>query len=257
MFIASCEDGIRRDASTPSEWQRLVAEIVQCRRCPRLVGWREQVAREKRSAYKDWHYWGRPVPGFGDRQARTLIVGLAPGAHGSNRTGRMFTGDRSGDTLYAALYRAGFANQPDATHCADGLMLHDAFITAIVRCAPPANRPNQDEIAACYPFLTREWRLLPNTQVVLALGQLAFRTCCRLLRQEGYVLPRLQFRHALHYAARHNDAGRTIHLLASYHPSQQNTQTGRLTPQMLDAVLHQARAALEDGWEAGEIQEDV
>lgn len=242
------------DASAPPEWQQLIAEIVQCRRCPRLVGWREQVAHQKRPAYKDWHYWGRPVPGFGDRNARLLIVGLAPGAHGSNRTGRMFTGDRSGDTLYAALYRAGFANQPHATHRADGLTLCNTFITAIVRCAPPANRPTRDEITACYPFLMREWRLLSRIQVVLALGQLAFAMCCRLLQQEGYALPRLRFRHALHHTARHNHADRTIHLLASYHPSQQNTQTGRLTPQMLDAVLHTVRAVLENDEAVGEMQ---
>ncbi|PWH19995.1 MAG: uracil-DNA glycosylase [Ardenticatenia bacterium] len=237
-----------------SEWQQLVAEIVQCHRCPRLVNWRERVAREKRPAYKDWAYWGRPVPGFGDRQARLLIVGLAPGAHGSNRTGRMFTGDSSGDTLYAALYRAGFTNQPYATHRDDGLTLHDTFITAIVRCAPPANRPMRDEIVACVPFLAREWQLLARIRVVLALGQLAFVACCRLLQQEGYALPRLSFRHALHHSARHNHTDRTIHLLASYHPSRQNTQTGRLSPQMLDAVLHQARAVLDNGQAVGETQ---
>ncbi len=240
-------------AESSPEWQQLVAEIVQCRRCARLVHWREQVAHQKRPAYRDWPYWGRPVPGFGDRQARLLIVGLAPGAHGSNRTGRMFTGDSSGDTLYAALHRAGFANQSLASHPDDGLMLHDTFITAIVRCAPPANRPTRDEMAACSRFLMREWQLLPRTRVVLALGQLAFATCCQLLRQEGYALPRLQFRHALHYAARPSRADRTIHLLASYHPSRQNTQTGRLTPQMLDAVLLQARAVLEDGRAAKEM----
>ena len=241
-------------AESSPEWQQLVAEIVRCRRCPRLVAWREQVARDKRSAYRHWDYWGRPVPGFGDHRARLLIVGLAPGAHGSNRTGRMFTGDSSGDTLYAALYRAGFANQPHATHRDDGLTLHDTFITAIVRCAPPANRPTRDEMATCAPFLAREWQLLPRIRVVLALGRLAFMACCQLLQQEGYALPRLPFRHALHHPARHNHTDRTIHLLASYHPSRQNTQTGRLTPQMLDAVLHRARAMLEDSQTVGETQ---
>jgi len=239
----------------PPEWRQLVTQIVQCCRCPRLVDWRKQVARDKRPAYRHWDYWGRPVPGFGDRQARLLIVGLAPGAHGSNRTGRMFTGDSSGDTLYAALYRAGFANQPYATHPDDGLMLYDAFITAIVRCAPPANRPTRDEIAACSPFLAREWQLLPRTRVVLALGQLAFVTSLGLLKRLGYHVPRPRFAHALHCLLEPHDTDTPIHLIASYHPSRQNTQTGRLTPQMLDAVLHQARAVLEDGQAVGETRE--
>src|SRR5574341_488914 len=176
-------------------WKVLTDDLISCRACPRLVAWREQVAHEKRRAYRDWDYWGRPVPGFGDPQARLLIVGLAPGAHGSNRTGRMFTGDSSGDTLYAALWRAGFANQPTAREVGDGLKLTDAFVTAVARCAPPNNRPAVDELTACRSFLAREWALMPQVRVILALGQVAFDGCLRLLRDTGYPLPRLKFSH--------------------------------------------------------------
>ncbi|MGQ9501894.1 MAG: uracil-DNA glycosylase [Anaerolineae bacterium] len=247
----------RCDEKLSPEWHELITEIVQCRRCPRLVHWRKHVAREKRPAYKDWSYWGRPVPGFGDRNARLLIVGLAPGAHGSNRTGRMFTGDSSGDTLYAALCRAGFANQPQSIHRDDGLTLYDTFITSIVRCAPPANRPTKDEIVTCSQFLTHEWQLLPRIRVVLALGHLAFGVCRQLLQQYGYELPQLNFSHALHCCVRPHHSARIIHLIASYHPSRQNTQTGRLTPQMLDAVLHTVRAVLEDTTGHEEICRDL
>ena len=222
-------------------WQTLNNEIATCRACPRLVAWREQVAREKRRAYRDWDYWGRPVPGFGDPQARLFIIGLAPGAHGANRTGRMFTGDSSGDTLYGSLYRTGFANQPHAEHRADGLTLQDAFITAIARCVPPQNRPKADEVAACRPFLVREWELLSRMQVIVALGQMAFDGCLRLLRDHGYEVPRLKFGHGLHYPL--DD----IQLIASYHPSRQNTQTGRLTLAMLDGVFELARSLLTGG----------
>ena len=227
-----------------ANWEALNKAIETCRACPRLVAWRETVAREKRRAYRDWEYWGRPVPGFGDTRARLLIVGLAPGAHGSNRTGRMFTGDSSGDTLYAALHRAGFANVASASHRDDGLELRDAFITAVVRCAPPANRPVPDEIAACRHFLVREWQLLDQVQVVLALGQVAFEQCIRLLQATGYTVPRLRFAHGLtsYLTGAPGESGR--HLMASYHPSRQNTQTGRLTPQMLDAVFGDVRARL-------------
>jgi uracil-DNA glycosylase family 4 len=225
-------------------WQRLNAEVVACRACPRLVAWREQVAREKRRAYRDWEYWGRPVPGFGDPAARLLIVGLAPGAHGSNRTGRMFTGDSSGETLYAALHRAGFASQPIARSREDGLTLTDAFITAVARCAPPDNRPTPEEMAACRPFLVREWTLMPQVRVVLALGQVALEGCLRLLRDFGYATPRLKFGHGLHCALR-SASGDCKHLIASYHPSRQNTQTGRLTPAMLDEVFALARSLSE------------
>jgi uracil-DNA glycosylase family 4 len=225
-------------------WEALTGDVISCRACPRLVAWREQVAREKRRAYREWDYWGRPVPGFGDQAARLLIVGLAPGAHGSNRTGRMFTGDSSGDTLYAALYRAGFASQPTARHRGDGLTLTDAFITAIARCAPPGNRPSAEEIASCRPFLAREWTLMPQTRVVLALGQMAFDGCLRLLREVGYDdVPRLKFGHGLSYSISYPKGSR--HLIASYHPSRQNTQTGRLTHDMLDEVFELAQSLLE------------
>jgi len=229
-------------------WKALTEEVIGCRACSRLVGWREQVAREKRRAYRDWDYWGRPVPGFGDPRARLVIVGLAPGAHGANRTGRVFTGDSSGDTLYAALYRAGFANQPTAQHRDDGLKLEDAFITAVVRCAPPGNRPSAEELAACRPFLAREWALLPDMRVMLALGQIAFDGCIRLLREAGHSdLPRTKFSHGAYYSFPAAVPAGLMHLVASYHPSRQNTQTGRLTPAMLDDVFALARSLLADG----------
>ena len=222
------------------DWQTLKHDITTCRACPRLVAWREQVAREKRRAYRDWDYWGKPVPGFGDPRARVFIVGLAPGAHGANRIGRMFSGDSSGSTLYGSLHRTGFANQPHASHRDDGLVLTDAFITAVARCAPPQNRPTAAELAACRPFLEREWALMPQIQVVVALGKMAFDGCLRLLPgpEQGHDLPRLKFGHGMHYPL---DG---LHLLASYHPSRQNTQTGRLTLDMLDDIFDQARALL-------------
>jgi uracil-DNA glycosylase family 4 len=225
-------------------WQQLNREVVSCRACPRLVGWREQVAREKRRAYQDWDYWGRPVPGFGDPAARLLVVGLAPGAHGSNRTGRMFTGDSSGDTLYTALHRAGFASQPASRHPDDGLTLSDAFITAVGRCAPPGNRPTAAELNNCRPFLARELSLMPQLQVVVALGQIAFEGCLRLLRESGYSLPRLKFGHALDYPLEPPGEVGPKHLLTAYHPSRQNTQTGRLNQAMLDEVFITARSYL-------------
>ncbi len=225
-------------------WLQLNAEIIACRLCPRLVAWREKVAREKRRAFRDCEYWGRPVPGFGDPAARLFIVGLAPGAHGANRTGRMFTGDASGDTLFAAMHRAGFASQPFARSRDDSLTLSDAFITAVARCAPPDNRPSPQEIAKCRPFLVREWMLMPQVHVVLALGQIAFDGCLHLLRDFGYAAPRLKFGHGLHYSLR-SASGDAKHLVASYHPSRQNTQTGRLTPAMLDDVFALVRSLLE------------
>lgn len=225
-----------------SAWQQLNAQIIACRACPRLVEWREQVAHEKRRAFKDWDYWGKPVPGFGDWQARLLIVGLAPGAHGSNRTGRMFTGDSSGDTLFAAMHRAGFASGPSARHRDDGLTLTDAFITAIGRCAPPDNKPARAELDACRPFLQAEWTLMPQVKVVLALGKMAFDDCLKLLRRQGYDLPALQFGHGVEYAV--NGAETKKYLLGAYHPSRQNTQTGRLSQQMLDDVFMRARDLL-------------
>jgi len=222
-------------------WQVLERQIIACRRCPRLVAWREQVASVKRRAYRDWDYWGRPVPGFGDRAARLLIVGLAPGAHGANRTGRMFTGDRSGETLFGALYRAGFANQPDSRQREDGLVLSDAFVTAAARCAPPKNRLTAQELDHCRPFLIREMALLAQMRIILALGRVAFQACERALRERGYSVPRLQFRHGGWYPLE----GSGLILAACYHPSQQNTQTGRLTLGMLDAVFGRIRSALD------------
>ena len=216
----------------------LAVEIAACRACPRLVAWREQVAREKRAAYRDESYWGRPVPGFGDAHARIVIVGLAPGAHGANRTGRIFTGDRSGDFLFAALHRAGLASQPTSVGRDDGLVLHGVFVTMPVRCAPPDNRPAPDEIARCAPWLDRELGLLPRARVWLALGGLAWdAVLAHASRVHGTeASPRPRFGHGAEVRL-----GRRT-LLASYHVSQQNTQTGRLTPAMFDAVVARAKS---------------
>ena len=208
-------------------------EVVACRACPRLVGWREQVAAEKRAAYRDQDYWGRPVPGFGDPGARILIVGLAPGAHGANRTGRVFTGDRSGDFLFAALHRAGFANQPGSDHVDDGLALTDVFITAPVKCVPPANKPTGEERSACRPFFVREVDALVDVKVIVVLGQIGNVAAAA----EFGLSPRPKFGHGVEAAL---PDGRTI--LCSFHVSQQNTFTGRLTEDMFDAVLDRARA---------------
>ena len=204
------------------------ADVVSCRACPRLVAWREQVGREKRAAYRDEEYWARPVPSLGDPAARLVIVGLAPAAHGANRTGRMFTGDRSGDFLFAALHRTGYANQPTSTHIGDGLELTDVWITAPVRCAPPANKPTTQERDNCRPFLDRELDLLTEARVFLALGGFGYQG----LTSYFGVRPRPVFTHGVE--ARIDDR-RTI--VGSYHVSQQNTFTGRLTEEMLDAVL--------------------
>jgi uracil-DNA glycosylase len=207
--------------------------VSDCRACPRLVAWREQVAREKRAAYADEDYWGRGVPGFGDPQARIIVLGLAPAAHGANRTGRMFTGDRSGDWLYAALHRTGFANQPTATSRDDGLELDDVWITAPVRCAPPQNKPTTDERDRCAPFLTAELELLP-WQVIVALGAFAWAGALAFTGWDGR---KPKFGHGASTAL---PDGRT--LIGSYHVSQHNTFTGRLTEDMLDDVFHRARA---------------
>lgn len=214
--------------------------IVSCRRCPRLVEYRQRVAREKRRAYRDQEYWGRPVPGVGDPAARVLLVGLAPGAHGSNRTGRMFTGDGSGDFLTPALHRAGFASQSSSISRDDGLELHDLYILAIAHCAPPGNRPSPEEIARCRVYLREHLHLLSRLRVLIALGKLAFDGLLAALGDEGLEIarPRPAFSH-----------GAEIHvgpfiLLASYHPSLQNTQTGRLTATMFDRVFRRARSLL-------------
>lgn len=217
-------------------WDRLDDDIVRCQACPRLVTFRQEIARVKRRAYRDWEYWGKPVPGFGDRNARLLLVGLAPGAHGSNRTGRMFTGDSSGDTLYAALHRAGFANRPTSQRREDGLELRDAFITAVARCAPPDNKPARQELLNCQTFLARELELLSSVRVVLALGRVAFDGYLDLLRASGRYEPGNPKPRFYHGAVCEFEPPLPA-LAASYHPSRQNTQTGRLTPTMLDQVL--------------------
>ncbi len=214
-------------------------EIINCFRCPRLVAHREEIGRIQRRAYKGQTYWSRPVPGFGDPAARLLIVGLAPGAHGANRTGRMFTGDRSGEFLYRALWETGFANQPDSLSREDGLKLTDAYITAPVRCAPPDNKPDLEEILACRPYLVRELALLKRVRVVVALGSIGLNAYLAVLQDAGQISSRAAFRfgHGLCYSAFPN--GPTI--IASYHPSQQNTSTKRLTAEMLRAVFAQAK----------------
>jgi uracil-DNA glycosylase len=222
----------------------LAGEISRCRRCPRLVAWREQVARERRAAFAREKYWGRPLPGFGDPEARMLVFGLAPGAHGANRTGRMFTGDRSGDFLFAALWRTGFANQPTSTHPGDGLRMQGAWIAAAVRCAPPANRPTPAERDECLPWSVGELRLLADVRVILCLGAFAWNAALRLttaLADPPVSLPRPrpQFGHG---AELH---GKRYSLIGCYHPSQQNTFTGRLTEPMIDAVLLRARELAE------------
>jgi uracil-DNA glycosylase family 4 len=223
--------------SHPDALAALRAEVVACRRCPRLVDWRERVAAERRAAFAREQYWGRPVPGFGDPAARILVLGLAPAAHGGNRTGRVFTGDRSGDWLFAALWRCGLANQPQSVARDDGLELHRVHVTAAVRCAPPANKPLPAERDACAPYLERELALLTELRVVVCLGAFAWSAALRARAALGEPVPRPipRFGHGAELLAARWP------LLGSYHPSQQNTFTGRLTEPMLDAVLRRAR----------------
>ena len=220
-----------------SDLAALARRVHACRRCPRLVDWREEAARTKRAAYRNETYWGRPVAGFGDPEARVLLVGLAPAAHGGNRTGRVFTGDRSGDFLFGALHRAGFANQAESRRRGDGLELRGAYVSAIVRCAPPANRPTAEERSDCQPWLEAELDLLPQARVAVALGGEAWRQVLRVFRERGLAVPRPAPRFG--HGAEASVGAWT--LLGAYHPSQQNTFTKRLTPPMLDTVLARAR----------------
>jgi uracil-DNA glycosylase family 4 len=221
-----------------TELERLQAKIVQCRLCPRLVTWREKVAREKTARFKDWQYWGKPNPGIGDPKARLLLVGLAPAAHGGNRTGRMFTGDRSGDWLYRTLHNFGFASQPTSISRDDGLELSDCYITATCRCAPPANKLLPQEILNCRPYLLREIELLKKVRVVVGLGKVGFDNAFNAYRELGLTALKVRPRFAHGASYRLNDR---VTLIASFHPSQQNTFTGKLTRPMFDAVFREAR----------------
>ena len=230
---------------------RIQSDIVACRNCPRLIAWCEEIAARKRRAYRDWQYWGGPVPSFGDKRAALFILGLAPAAHGANRTGRMFTGDSSGDWLYDALHRTGFASQPQSVSRDDGQKLRDAWISAAVHCAPPDNKPLPKEVTTCASYLDREWAVTKSTRVVLALGGIAFQAFLKLLERSGWQVPqpRPRFGHLQEFAFR-RPAGSSIGpkqvtLLASYHPSRQNTQTGRLTRRMWVAGFRRARALLD------------
>jgi len=228
---------------SPPQWLKILnAEVVACTRCPRLVVYRGKVAEEKRRAYRDWDYWGKPVPGFGDPNARVLILGLAPGAHGSNRTGRPFTGDSSGNFMYPVLYETGFANQPTATDREDGLILTDAYITAAARCAPPDNKPLPQELANCAPFLDTELGGLKNLKVIVALGKIGFDAYLNYLKRRGVISGKALyvFRHGIHYQMPNGHI-----LVTSYHPSNQNTNTGKLTRQMFVEVFREARRLAE------------
>ena len=221
--------------------ESLAREIADCRACPRLVAWREQVAVDKRASFRDQQYWGRPVPGFGDPDARVLVAGLAPAAHGANRTGRVFTGDRSGDWLYASMYRNGFANQPTSVSADDGLVLHGAYVTAAVRGAPPANQPTPDERDRCLPFFVRELELLPEVRVIVALGAFAYQAVWTTLASADVSLPRPRprFTHGLEVVTERAT------IVGCFHPSQQNTFTGKLTEPMIDGVFARARVLSE------------
>jgi uracil-DNA glycosylase family 4 len=226
-----------------SALQVLMQEIIACELCPRLRKYDREIARVKRRAYLDWEYWGKPVPSFGDPQARLLIIGLAPGAHGANRTGRMFTGDRSGDFLYRALYETGFASQKESRSRDDGMQLSGAYITASVRCAPPGNKPAPDEFRNCRPYLERELDLLKELRVVVVLGRIAFDSYLGILRDRGVIRSRAAF--SFGHDREHLTGAGTPILISSYHPSQQNTSTGKLTAPMLRDVFEHARRIVE------------
>lgn len=214
--------------------------IIGCRKCPRLVEYRERVAITKRKAYQDWNYWGKPLPAFGDIRGRILVVGLAPGPHGSNRTGRMFTGDASGVFLFRALNKAGFANQPESINRYDGLKVNDMLISAVCRCVPPDNKPDRSEITNCLPYLEEEIRLMNHLQGIVALGRIGFENLLSLYRNWGYKVPRFEFKHGAVYHL----SDELPWLIASYHPSQQNTSTGRLTIEMFDTIWQKAKLLL-------------
>jgi uracil-DNA glycosylase family 4 len=235
-------DHLRSPVSATSKaLARINQEIISCAKCPRLVSWREQVAVDKRASYRHEEYWARPLPGFGDPAARLLVVGLAPAAHGGNRTGRIFTGDRSGDWLFGSLWRSGYANQPESVSVDDGLRLTDCYVAAAVRCAPPANKPTPEERNACLPYLVREIEALVNLRVIVVLGQFAYDAVARLVG----IRPRPRFGHLA------EAAGAGVTILCSFHPSQQNTFTGKLTEPMLDAVWTRAKELSGDQAGAG------
>ncbi len=224
---------------------RIEAAVIRCKRCPELRAYTAKIARERKRAHRDCEYWGKPVPAFGDPQARLLLVGLAPGAHGSNRTGRPFTGDASGNFLYPALHRAGFASQPNAVDRYDGLRLRDCIITAAVRCAPPQNKPTPGELRNCFPYLIEEFDALPRLRVIVALGAVAFASVLKLLRERDFVVEPAGkiFSHGGESLA--TNGGRRVAVIASYHPSRQNTNTGKLTTAMFDAIFRRANELLE------------
>ena len=228
-------------AKTVGDIQR---EVVACTKCKELRVYCEQVAAEKKRAYRDWTYWGKPVPAFGDPNARVVLVGLAPGAHGSNRTGRMFTGDASGDFLYPALHRAGFATQPSAVSKDDGMELRDCLITAALRCAPPQNKPTPDELRRCFPYLVGEFKALDRMQVVVGLGAIGTKAAIDALKENGYIISPTPWRfgHGVEIVATRGK--RTITIVASFHPSRQNTNTGKLTAKMFDAIFTRTKALL-------------
>lgn len=228
------------DGRTPKSLNQLNRVIIACEKCPRLVTYREQVAREKKRMYHNEEYWGKPIPGWGDENARVYIVGLAPAAHGGNRTGRVFTGDSSGDFLFRALYRAGFANQPTSVSRDDGLQLSDVYIGAAARCAPPDNKPTPQEFANCFPYLTREFELLKRARVLIGLGAIGFNAILKLLEAHAIQLPkpRPKFGHNALYRIENYS------VIGTYHPSRQNTNTGRLTVKMFDAVFENAKREL-------------
>lgn len=234
------ESSVKKE-SRPESVSALNAEIVRCRKCPRLLVYRESVAKEKRRAFLDWEYWGKPVPGFGDPNAKLLILGLAPAAHGANRTGRMFTGDRSGDFLYQALYRTGFANQPTSVNRNDGLRLTNAYVSATLRCAPPANKPLPSELANCRPYWEADLAII-RPRAILALGGIAMRAYLGLLKSRGEISSHAEFPFA--HGVSYTLPGDLPRLFVSYHPSQQNTFTGKLTEEMLEKVLREIRKFL-------------